>query len=204
MANHATPRPASKSNSGIEILPVGPDRLDDLGRLFGTDDIADRCWCMWFIVPYKDFHPGGRTGNRLAFIRQTDEDPHPMGLIAYHRREPAGWCAVGPRARYTRATKGPTLHTRTGDDVTTWFVPCFFVHHEHRHQGIAAALLAAAVRHAAVAGALTIEGFPRAGDTRRSGGSDYMTGNESLFKNAGFEPTARPSTARVIMRRTLT
>ncbi len=188
----------------IEILPVTADRIDDLGHLFGTNDTADRCWCMWFIIPYKEFHPAGRTGNRLAFISLTDGDVHPMGLIAYHRNEPAGWCAVGPRERYLRAVKSPTLRKRTGDDDTTWFVPCFFVHDEHRGKGIAAALLAAAVEHAAAAGAQAIEGFPLAGDTRRSSGSDYMTGNESLFGDAGFEPTARPSNARVIMRRTLT
>lgn len=203
MVDRSTPPPAPVRSAEIDVLPVGPERIDDLGRLFGTDDVTDRCWCMWFIVPYKDFHGAGRSGNRLEFIRQTHDDAHPMGLIAYHRRTPAGWCAVGPRARYARAINGPTLRSRDGSDDTTWFVPCFFVHHDHRHHGIAVALLDAAVRHAASAGATAIEGFPLSGATRRSSGSDYMTGNESLFSRAGFEPHMRPSDARVIMRRTL-
>jgi len=78
------------------------------------------------------------------------------------------------------------------------------VHHEHRHDGIAAALLTATVAHAAAAGVLAIEGFPLTGETHRSRGSDYMAGNKSLFARAGFEPTIRPSNARVIMRRAFT
>ena len=194
---------AEEGNAVIEIHPVGPERLDDLGRLFGSDDVADRCWCMWFIVPYKDFHPAGREGNRLAFVSRTEDDDHPMGLIAHRDGEPAGWCAVGPRSRYIRAVNGPTLRGRTGDDDTIWFVPCLFVHERHRGHGVAAALLNAAVEHAAAAGAEAVEGFPLSGRTRRSSGSDLMTGNEALFVAAGFEVLSRPSNARVIVRRSL-
>ena len=83
-------------------------------------------------------------------------------------------------------------------------MPCFFVGADHRKRKVAESLLTAAVEHAAAAGGTAIEGFPLSGNTRRFSGSDLMTGNEELFVRAGFEPVDRPSTSRVIMRRTLT
>lgn len=188
----------------LDIRPLDTDGIDELTELFGTDDTTDRCWCMWFIDSYKDFHAAGREGNRAKFVSCALDEPDPMGLVAYRDGTAVGWCALGPRSRYTRAVKTPTLRERIGEDDTTWFVPCFFVHPDHRNAGVAAALLDAAVQHAADAGATAIQGFPLAGSTRRTSGSDLMTGNEHLFASAGFEAQSRPSNKRVIMHRDLT
>ncbi len=187
----------------LDIHPFDDQHIDDLTALFATDDTADRCWCMWFITTYKEFHTAGREGNRGAFITYTIDEPEPMGLIAYDNGQPVGWCAVGPRSRYVRAVETPTLKRRSGDDDTVWFVPCFFVHPDHRSVGVAAALLDAAVELATRAGARAIQGFPLSGSTRRKSGSDLMTGNETLFTSAGFDVESRPSNKRVIMNRDL-
>ena len=50
----------------IEIYPADNKRIGDLDTLFALDESADRCWCMWFIVGYKDFHALGRDGNRAS------------------------------------------------------------------------------------------------------------------------------------------
>jgi GNAT superfamily N-acetyltransferase len=199
----ATPTISNVDNM-LDIHPLEKHRIDDLTTLFATDQTADRCWCMWFITAYKDFHAAGRNGNRALLITYTIDKPDPMGLIAYNDGQPVGWCAVGPRSRYTRAVKTPTMKQRSGDDDTTWLVPCFFVHPDHRNAGIAAALLDAAVALATTAGAKAIQGFPLAGSTRRTSGSDLMTGNEDLFNSAGFDVESRPSSKRSIMNLDLT
>lgn len=185
----------------ITTRPLTSDRTSDLDALFASDPVADRCFCMWFIIPVKAFHEAGREGNRAGFAGLAASDSFPLGLVAYDGKQPVGWCAVGPRDRYLRAMSGPTLKQRDrSEDATVWLVPCFFIRPEARGSGVATALLQAAVEHARKHGATAIEGFPLAGDKRRSGGSDFQTGVEPLFADCGFEPVARPSDNRVIMR----
>jgi GNAT superfamily N-acetyltransferase len=186
----------------VEVLDRS--RIADLDELFACDRSVDRCWCMWFIIRVNDYQAAGHDGNRTSFIELVEEGPPPMGLIAYDDGKPVGWCAAGPRARYARAAKTPTLKSRNpAEKEDVWLIPCFFIRPGWREQGVAGALLEAAVELAAEQGALAIEGFPLAGDKRRSSGSDLQTGVERLFAGAGFEAVARPSSNRVIMRRQL-
>lgn len=188
----------------LTVEPLDGSRLSDLEALFGCDDSVDRCWCMWFIVRVKDYHSAGREGNRAAFVRLMEEQPIPMGLIAYDDESPVGWCAAGPRARYVRAVNTPTLKSRDhAESDSVWLVPCFFIKPGFRERGIAFALLERAVDVASEHGASAIEGFPLSGGRRRASGSDLQTGVEALFVGAGFEPVDRPSSNRVIMRRQL-
>jgi GNAT superfamily N-acetyltransferase len=188
----------------MNVVPFDESRAADLERLLGSDPASEGCWCMWFIIPVKAYHEARGAGNRAAFLTLAATSPHPLGLIAYDREQPVGWCAVGPRSRYTRALGTPTLKgsDRTEDD-SVWLVPCFFVTRTARARGVATALLQAAVDLALQAGAEAIEGFPLAGDKRRSSGSDLQTGVESLFTQCGFEPVSRPSDNRVVMRKNL-
>lgn len=187
----------------LRIEEAGEKHLGDLALLFGSQQYADRCWCMWFLIPVKQYHAEGREGNRRRFAALVNSEQHPMGLLAYQGAKAVGWCAAGPRSRYERAVKTPTMRERHGDDDQVWLVPCFFIHPDHREEGIAASLLAGAVEFAKRKGASAIEGFPLAGSKRRSGGSDLMTGVEPLFENAGFSVDHRPSNNRVVMRREL-
>lgn len=184
-----------------DIRDATPDRLADLDRLFGSDPAADACWCQWFVIRVADFHAAGRDRNREGLIRQMGAGP--VGLIAFDGDDPVGWCAIGPRGRFERAVRTPTLRGRHDADTDVWFVPCFFIHPGHRGSGVATALLDAAVERARSAGAIAIEGFPLAGSRRRSGTADLQTGVEGLFEAAGFVSDHRPSDNRVVMRRTL-
>lgn len=185
----------------LTVAPLDPRRAPDLDTLFASDPAVDRCWCMWFITRVADFHEAGRSGNRAAFLDLAVRDEHPLGLIAYRGTEPVGWCAAGPRQRYTRAIRTPTMKDRNrGEDNSVWLVPCFFIRNDARHDGVATALLTAAVDLAKEQHAPAIEGFPLSGTKTRSGGSDFMTGVEAIFAAAGFKPVHRPSANRVIMR----
>ena len=95
----------------LTIKSVTSDLIDDLGQLFSTDKVADQCWCMWFIIPVKEFHALGHEGNRASFCELVASSEQPLGLLAYQNDEPVGWCAVGPRSRYVRALKTPTYIT---------------------------------------------------------------------------------------------
>lgn len=183
------------------VEPMTRERVADLESLFGSEPTADQCWCMWFITSVREFHQAGREGNRDKLLQLVDDSPSPVGLIAYDSDLPVGWCSVGPRTRFTRALKTPTLRTWTSPDhEMTWFVPCLFVRPDYRREGVSTALVSAAIETARTEGASAIESFPLAGAESRSGGSDFMTGVEPLFAAQGFEPVHRPSRNRVVMR----
>ena len=187
----------------IEVKALTPDLFPDLASLFETEPTANGCWCMWFIIPVKDYHAGGAAANRARFTDLALTAKEPLGLLAYLAGKPVGWCAVGPKSRFSRAVRTPTLK---GGDVSeqdrVWLVPCFYVHPDARQSGVTRKLLDHAVTLARSFGAVAIEGFPFAGSKRGSSG-DTQVGTERLFASCDFSATRRPSTQRVVMRRDL-
>jgi GNAT superfamily N-acetyltransferase len=181
--------------------PLTPDLLPDVERLFATSKVAAGCSCMWFLLTSREFDTGYAGGNRTAFAARVAHES--LGVLAYRDGEPVGWVATGPRSRYGRLLRSPLLKGRDiAEDGSTWMVPCFYVRRDARRQGTTDDLLAAAVALAAGNGATAVEAVPLAGPGPHPTMAAYV-GTESMFANAGFEVTARPSLARVIMRRPL-
>ena len=183
----------------LKISAVTSNTLDDLGSLLCTDKAAGGCWCMWFIIPVKEYHAAGSEGNRASFSDLIVSSDNPVGLLAKLDDQPVGWCAVGPRSRYVRAIKTPTYKGRDpAEDDDVWLVPCMFVRDESRRSGISEELLDSAVRLAKERGAAAIEGFPYSGSKRRS--KETQVGFESVFSKCGFETIRTPSSSRVVVR----
>src|SRR5688500_11591893 len=186
---------------GIRVEPASRDNVSDLDALFATDGIVDRCWCMWNIMRVVDFHAAGREGNRAAFHSMLDASQEPLGVMAHDGDTAVGWCAVGPRSRYVRTLRTPTMRgSDPSEDDAVWLVTCFFVAPGHQKTGVGGALLEGAVATAAAHGATAVEGFPDATGKRSDRGA---RGREALFEASGFSAVRRPSNARVIMRREL-
>lgn len=94
--------------------PSGPDQLDSLGRLFSTTRATSHCWCTAFCSTSWQFATGWYGGgNRRRFERVAAGDHHPMGVLAVSDGEPVGWCACGPRARYTAGLARKTVDLRS-------------------------------------------------------------------------------------------
>jgi GNAT superfamily N-acetyltransferase len=143
-------------------------------------------------------------GNRAAFQALVAAGP-PPGLLAYAgsapvpgQALPAGWCALGPREQFPTLDRSRVL--RRIDDTPVWSVVCFFVARQWRGQGVAARLLAAALKHAEALGAAVVEGYPV--EPRQPHMPDVFafTGTAALFRAAGFNEVARRSATRPIMR----
>jgi GNAT superfamily N-acetyltransferase len=186
----------------LTTRPVTAEALPDLGVLFGTSKTTSSCYCMWFVVSNKECQAGWSGGNKTAFEEMAGTVP--LGLLAYSDGAPVGWIAAGPRSRYARALRSPTLAgSRDGaEDDSVWLVPCFYVRREARRAGVTRALLEAAVELARTHGARAVEGFPLAGEQRRSTSEAYL-GVEPVFAACGFSVVDRPSPGRVVMRREL-
>lgn len=182
------------------IRPLGRDTVGDVGRLFDSSAVTRGCWCVWYIIPVREFHAGGGERNGRIFAELAAQESAPMGLLAYIGDLPVGWIAAGPRSRYARAVKTPTLRGGDpGEDDKVWLTSCFFVRREFRRRGIAGLLLAGAVALASRHGARAVEGFPTRGGRAAPGDSSHV-GTEHLFAGHGFRVIRQPSRSRVVMR----
>ncbi|HWD46853.1 MAG TPA: GNAT family N-acetyltransferase [Actinomycetota bacterium] len=185
----------------LEIHPLTPDRWDDLVTLFDRPGDPKGCWCMFYRVRSRDFERLWGKGARSAF-RGVVADGPPPGLLAYRDGVPVGWCAVAPRDAYPRILNSRVL--RPADDAPAcWAAVCFYVLRSERRDGVAAALLEAAVAFAAEHGAEAVEGYPKDTEGAKRHANEMFVGSMSMFAEAGFSEAARRSPARPIMRRGL-
>ena len=190
----------------VHVRPVGPLQLDDLRRLFESSRATRHCWCMAFCTNGWQFAAGWYGGgNRRRFGSMAASGPAPVGVLASIGEQPVGWCACGPRGRYTAAMAGRSrlLADRPRDeDDTVWLVACLFIDSSHRATGIARPLLNAAVALARDEGATAIEAWPLAAGVQRRG--EEHLGREGVFARFGFRCIQRPSAERALMRLELT
>jgi len=118
-------------------------------------------------------------------------------LIGYRGKEPVGWGSFGPRQGYAKLERSPVM--RPVDDEPVWSIICFVVPSAHRHQGVARALLDAAIAYAKKRGVRLLEAYPvdKAGRSH----DDFMWfGAKSMYDAAGFVEVARRRPTRPVVR----
>lgn len=201
----ATKDGAAGAAAELEIVPLTPDRWDDVAALFGEGGDPKTCWCMYWRVRGKDWSLGDPRSSRerLYDLVNDDRDPAP-GLLAYRDGRAVGWVSVAPRDDYARLTNSrvrPKL-----DDIPVWSVVCFVVSKSERGYGLTGRLLDAASDYAVQHGAPGLEAYPvDPGDGRVPAALGY-TGVLSTFEAAGFKVvqeivSPQATVRRVIVRR---
>lgn len=180
----------------IKVLPLTPARWPDLEAVFAAKgcSMARHCWCM----AYRRSGRGGESAasNRADLKALVDRGP-PPGLIAYQGKTPVGWVTLGPREDFARLAKSPVM--KPVDEQPVWSIVCFVVPAEHRGQGIARALLDAAVLYAKKQGATLVEAYPV--DKPERDKNDFMWfGAKSMYDQAGFTEVARRKPQRPVVR----
>ncbi|WP_206860950.1 GNAT family N-acetyltransferase [Lysobacter changpingensis] len=182
----------------IDTRPLRSDDWPVVETLFGPRGACGGCWCMWWRVP-----EGGRTWdaakgepNRRAF-RGIVKAGEASGVLAFVEGEPVGWCAIGPRADFPRVDRSrPLVRDWT---ATTWSLNCLFVPAPWRGQGVARALVAAAVELARHGGATEIEAYPQSlAPGERQAGAFVWTGVPSLYEPLGFRRLGPPGRGRAL------
>jgi GNAT superfamily N-acetyltransferase len=182
----------------LKFHPLTPSRWPDFEQLFGKSGAYGGCWCMWWRCKRSEFEKRGGPGNRRAMKRIVESGTVP-GILAYHEGVPVAWCSVAPREDYPSLNRSHVL--KPIDDTPVWSIVCFFVDRGYRRRGLGLPLIKAAVDYAKKHGAKVVEAYPtvpRTGEVPPT--SSYM-GIPSVFEKAGFEKCARPSAAKVILRR---
>ena len=195
----------------LEIVPLTPERLSDLAALFAQGGDPSWCWCAYYRRrgAMEARRQDRITANRGVFEAATfaaAAEGRAPGLIAYRGGEAVGWVSVGPREDYARLEHSSVL--KRLDERPVWSIVCFVVGRASRGQGIAGALLEAAVAYAQEHGATLLEAYPVDTGGRRIHSAYAFGGTLGMYERAGFTVAARrratPTSApRPIVRHSL-
>ncbi|HEV8698800.1 MAG TPA: GNAT family N-acetyltransferase [Candidatus Limnocylindrales bacterium] len=177
----------------LDVQPLTPDRIADLATLFDQGGDPRWCWCAYFRVRGASFSGSGVMRHRGVLenaARETAAEGRAPGLVAYADGEVVGWVSVGPREDYERLAYSKILAPI--DDKPVWSIVCFVVGRRSRGQGIANALLDAAIDYARDRGATMLEGYPvELAEGQRIGSGEVYKGTLSMFERAGFKVVER-------------
>jgi ribosomal protein S18 acetylase RimI-like enzyme len=178
---------SSPAAAELTIVPLTPDRLDDLATIFDQPGDPKWCWCASFRIQanVKSRPP---TENR-AVLAEAASSGRPPGLIGYRKGRAVGWVSLGPREDFVKLARLKVF--APVDDQPVWSIVCFVVARSERGQGLARELLAAAIRHARAEGATTLEAYPADTGGQRIHIADAYKGTLSMFERAGFTVVAR-------------
>ena len=187
MASSSTPTTAAVQ--AVDVLPLTPERFPDLAALFEEGGDPKWCWCTYFRFRGRDWSNSTAAGNRTALEELTQATLAP-GLVAYREDRAVGWVSLAPREDYERLATSKILAPL--DDIPVWSIVCFVVSRRVRGQGVAAALLDAAVDYARDHGATTLEGYPvEVPSGERIPPANAYHGTLAMFERAGFEVVER-------------
>lgn len=186
----------------IAVKPLTPGRWPDLEAVFQAKgcSVARWCWCMFYRRSGRPAPPprGTTAGevNRKDLKALVDKGEF-TGLIAYRGKQPVGWVSLGPREAYRKLVRSRIM--KAVDDQPVWSVICFVVPAEFRGQGVARALLQAAIAYAGKKGAKLLEAYPLDRKSRSSDDAMWF-GAKSMYDAAGFEEVARRKPHRPVVR----
>ncbi|MGH6921358.1 MAG: GNAT family N-acetyltransferase [Geminicoccaceae bacterium] len=190
----------------IRTAPLTPARWADLEKVFGGGrGDCGRCWCMYWRLPRRDFEASLGASARQLFRARVEAGP-PPGLVAYRDGVPVGWVQVGPRADVPQWNGAGRLTAPTAEapanDPRVWGISCFVTRAGCRRQGVATALLAAAIAWARQNRARTLDACPVDTAGNHPPVALYH-GIARTFRAAGFREVARRRPDRPLMRLTL-
>jgi GNAT superfamily N-acetyltransferase len=182
---------ATAGSGELTIRPLTASRVDDVTTVMrGT--WGSTCWDLFPRYTAAQQRELGIVGSgpgtaeqrrRAALAKLARRRKNTAGLVAYQEGEPIGWISLGPRYDFSVIERSRA--TPPVDDVAAWVIPCITVLRGHRGQGVAIAMIRAAVDYAGKRGAPAVEAYPRATGKRVHDDFAFF-GTEAMFQKAGF------------------
>jgi GNAT superfamily N-acetyltransferase len=205
---------AKAPDGKLTIRPLTAARVDDVKTVMrGTWGAS--CWDLfprYTAAQQRELGitvgPGtAEARRRAALAKLARRRKNSAGLVAYQGGEPIGFISLGPRSDFSRIANSKA--TPPVDEVPAWVIPCITVQRGHRGQGVAVAMIRAAVEYAGKRGAPAVEAYPRA-DGKRMHDDYAFVGTDAMFRKAGFRQVRgvlprlpKGWARRVTMRRTV-
>lgn len=152
----------------LRVETAGGEHAAPLAALF--EAAGSSCYCrFWHFTgtnnAWLERCATAPEENRAAFeAALASGGDEARGVVAMEGDRAVGWLKVAPAAVMSKAYdrrlyKG--LPCFAGDRDGVYLIGCALVHPEHRHRGVATALVAGAVRLAPAWGARALEALPR-------------------------------------------
>ena len=193
--------------TAVEVRPLTSETWDALAALFREGGDPRWCYCQFWRLRSRDFAALKVPQLRQRLHDQAKSD-QPPGLVAFDGDRAVGWVSLGPRSDFERIVRSKVIPTI--DDRPVWSIVCFAVSASARGQGVARALLEAAMDPARSRGAEALEAYPvRVGDADAIHPDAAFTGTLPMFERAGFAVVAdrasdpSSSNQRVVVRKSL-
>ena len=189
----------------IEVVPAREAGWDAVESVFQTEASARNCWCQFHVLANSDAARTDRDSRRANLADQIQTLDPPRGLIAFDGDQAIGWCGVEPRIRLHHVLASRLVVKASPYDLhdpRVWSIYCILVPPSRRGQGVAAALLRAAIGHAVAHGAESLEGYPI--DTGVRGGvlpPGFSTGTLGMFAGEDFDAVAALPSGRTLVHR---
>jgi len=174
----------------LTIRPLTAARVDDV-KTVTRGTWGATCWDLhprYTAAQQRELGlslggPGTEAKRRAVLAKLARRRKNSAGLVAYEGTEPIGFVSLGPRYDFALVEKSRA--TPPVDDVAVWVIPCITVRRGHRGQGVAVAMIRAAVEYAGKHGAPAVEAHPRA-DGKRVHDDFAFVGTQAMFRKAGF------------------
>ena len=198
---------ARAGEGAIRVVPANEVDWEDLESVFGARGPASRCQCQRYRLHRLESFGSFPVEERAARLRDQTDCGHPesgttSGLVAFLDGEPAGWCAVAPRAAYEGLLRNNRVPWEGRDedksDGCVWAITCVLARAGFRKRGVGRALAVAAVEHARAQGAQAVEAYPIT--TKDVIGEELHVGTVAMFADAGLAEVSRPTLRRMVMR----
>ena len=182
---------ATAHDGKLTIRPLTAARVDDV-KTVTRGTWGSTCWDLFPRYTAAQQRELGITGAGPA-RRSRDAEPRsrssrgggrtPPGSSRTKAASRSAWISLGPRYDFSRVDNSRA--TPPVDDVPAWVIPCITVRRGHRGQGVAVAMIRAAVDYAGKRGAPAVEAHPRAAGKRVHDDFAFF-GTEAMFRKAGF------------------
>ncbi len=170
----------------MEVRPLTSADWPAFAEWWGSSETTSTCrwcWCTYFRFRGRDWTNSTAAGNRASLEALAGRDPAP-GLVAYRDGRAVGWVSLAPREDYEKLRYSKILAPL--DDTPVWSIVCFVVSRRARGQGVAAALLDAAIEYARARGATTLEAYPVDTTDGRVPAANAYHGTLGMYERAGF------------------
>jgi len=172
------------------------------GPAFADNPEWAACYCHFHHVsPRLDWQALDGAANRIAMDARI-ACGEMEGYLAYRGDTVVGWLNAQPRhkLRHCDARIGVVTPSRDVPDHEAAAIVCFVVAPAARRNGIARALLSAALDDLAVRGIRVVDAYPAAHDPPDARARDHYRGPRSLFVAAGFVDVAHHGGVRVMRK----
>jgi GNAT superfamily N-acetyltransferase len=176
---------AKAPDGKLTIRPLTAARVDDVKTVM-RGSWGATCWDLFPRYTQAQQRELGITSEgkrRAALAKLARRRKNSAGLVAYQDGEPIGFVSLGPRQDFSRVANSRA--TPPVDDVPAWVIPCITVRRGHRGQGVAVAMIKAAVDYAGKRGAPAVEAYTRVGGKKMHDDLAFI-GTEPMFRKAGF------------------